>query len=236
MGFRSSTNLSLRPFQLSESNGIGDTDVVTIFGMRNSGKSVLTKRLTGVFPRKIVFDRLKEWRDGDVYVTGAQEFKAFWEKGHERESFSAIVRFRHGVDADLLRSEVDEILRVVYEFELFKNQRGVASRTALVFEELQFYCDPHSCPPYLFEILHTGRHGGLAIFGNTQRPAVIHKSFISQSSHLFLGRIFEYRDVDYLRNSAFGDSAFQASTLKQGEFLYVAPGQPVKRIPPIFSD
>lgn len=212
---------------------IGDTDVALVLGMRGVGKTTLTKNLSEIFPRKLIFDRLLEY-SGDIILTGSQEFKAWWEKNHERENFCAVIRFKQGIDAESLTADFDEVLRVIYQCEFYKNSRGITSRTGIIIEELQNYCSPQGIAPFLLETLHTGRHAGIAILGNTQRPALIHSSFFSLSSHIFVGRLFSDRDTEKLRSSGFGSAAIQAPSLNPGEFLYCAPGQEPLKIKSVF--
>ena len=213
---------------------MNETDIHCIFGMRESGKSYLTAKLADTHARVIVFDRLKEWHTirpdciADSYSSFARIFHAL----HTHDSYRISVQFRRGVSEDELTQETESILRLIYDYGFARNRNHDPYPVTLVFEELQFYCNPHGIPPMLSEILFTGRHAKIGIIANTQRPANIHKGFVSQANHLYVGRLFEKRDIEYLTQSSFGTDALQAINLKQFHFLHKAYGQPTRLVTP----
>lgn len=204
---------------------IGPHDVTSIFGIRGSGKSTLSRNLSSIYPRLIIFDRLGEWGDIDGFnCSDAESFSKIWKQTFRSPSFKIVVSFEPGTDGDDLQREVSSILKTIYN----TGRSGLSEySTCLVIEEAQFYSSPQSINPWLFEVCLTGRHAKIAIILNSQRPASIHKSLISQSHNIFVGQLFEMRDIKYLTDTI-GDAAFRARSLPQGAFLWHRLGCPVR--------
>lgn len=209
---------------------LGDAEIITVFGMRGCGKSTLTRKLSEIYKRRFVFDRIHEWNGEDANTsrkifTDAQAFERSWSAFAERDH-TLIFHFKPGSSPELLSDEFNRIARVLY-----LTGRAVAhpDPQVIVIEEAQFYCAPASIEPWLFEMIHTGRHANLAIIANAQRPATVHKSLVSQSHHIFIGQLFEARDIQYLRDTI-GAIAEEARTLPKGEFIWIEMGNPPRRV------
>lgn len=213
---------------------MNETDIHVIFGMRESGKSYLTTQLADTHSRVIVFDRLKEWNTipPDRIADSYSAFARIFHRIHTDNNYRIAIQFRRGISEEEIAVESESILRLVYDYGFQRNRNHDPYPVTLVFEELQFYCNPHVIPPMLSEILFTGRHASIGIIANTQRPANIHKGFVSQANHLYVGRLFEKRDIEYLTQSSFGVDALQAQNLKQFHFLHKAYGQPTRLVTP----
>lgn len=207
------------------SRNLAERQVSIVLGQRGCGKTTLTRKLAELYPRRIVFDRLQEYENGEI-VSDLQSFGEAYERLCACTSFQIIFRFRFGIDTEELNDECNKILRAVYLRERDLGSMGLA----LVFEEIQYYASTYSINPGLFEVIHTGRHSGLALIANSQRPAAIHKALISQAHHLFVGRLFEHRDVNYLRSSI-GEIAEKAKSLQPYTFIhYFGEGSEIVRL------
>lgn len=169
---------------------------ISVFGISGCGKSTLTRKLASVFPRRVIFDRLMEWEDGGEVVSSFEEFAALYKERYEAPRFSIIVRTHPGLDTNDLLDLVDSILALVYQVESHASQ-GIA----LVFEEVWLYAPIFNTPPWFNETLLTGRHHKISILGNSQRPASVSKTLISQSRHVFIGQYFESNDRKYFREA-----------------------------------
>ena len=185
--------------------------------MRGCGKSTLTHHLASDYPRKIVFDKLKEW-DGTHIVRSLDEFKNIWREIFHHESYTIVVHFAFGCGVENIEVVASEIARIVY---LTGMESGL--ETCLIYEEAQFYFPLHALSPVGFELLTTGRHARISVLWNTQRPASVNKLLVSQASQLFIGQLFEMRDVTYLTQSI-GDVAQLASELPKLHFLHYQVG------------
>lgn len=201
---------------------LNETDITMIFGMRGSGKSTLTRRLSEVYDRRIVFDRLHEWNDGIIF-RNFEQFSNLWAQLHDKEYFILIFQTDIEAGSDQQSEIFNQILRVIYK--TCKMNPGLS--TCLIFEEIHFYGGAQFIEPWLWECVLTGRHAGLAIMGNSQRPASVHKSLVSQAANLFVGQLYEPRDMQYL-SEAMGQDAFKAKSLPKFSFVFFRPGQPAQ--------
>lgn len=215
-------------------NDQNQTTVICIFGMRGSGKSSLTRKLANPHARLVVFDRLREWTHipSDSIADSYHSFANIFRRVGTFDHYIIPVQFRRGASEDDIATETEAILKLVYDFGFQLNRQHVSHPVCLVFEELQFYCNPQGIPPMLSEVLFTGRHAQLSIIGNTQRPASIHKGFISQADRILVGQLFEKRDIEYIAQSSFGADAFKAQTLEKYHFLEKAYGQMTREVIP----
>lgn len=190
------------------------TEVISIVGMRGSGKSTLTKRLAQKHSRIIVFDKMNEWVKYASHICNDLEsFKIFWRENFHKKSFLCVIQFPFGSEIDDLQELTDTIVKILYHTGLESEQD-----TCLIFEEAQFYFPSMQVSGVMFELLTTGRHASLSIIANTQRPASVSKLLISQSDKVFVGQIFEFNDLKYLVGSL-GESAKHVRQLQKFYFL-----------------
>jgi len=122
------------------------------------------------------------------------------------------------MDDDEILESVESIVERVYIFGLSDGEP-----IALVFDEAQFFLPQQYLPPVLKRMLTVGRHANISIFANTQRPALVSKTLISQSDEVYIGQLFLSNDIKALEASI-GPIARKAPTLKLGEFIEYRPG------------
>lgn len=196
---------------------------VSIFGMTGCGKSTLTREISHFFERKIIFDRLNEWtHDNYPVATNLDEFVSLYRQCHTLDSFAIIIRPRAGLDSETLVDLANSILGLIYQIESQpQSQKGIA----LIFEEVWLYAPLHSCPQWLTEIALTGRHYNISFIANSQRPAHVSKTLVTQSRHVFIGQFFEMNDRKYLRETL-GDLPQLNTPPKPGEFIWFRPAFP----------
>jgi hypothetical protein len=179
-------------------------DVVTVLGRRGWGKTSLSRILQNPFftGRVVIIDRMREYSNL-VRADFAASFHSFCEllKKHE-DSSSCLIIYQVGTDEEEI--EFNEALRCIYHF----------GDCLLVIEEIHHFASPHSMPSQLREILLTGRHRGIALLSTSQRPGEVHKTILSQSSHVFAGSIHETNDLKYL-SSFLGKDAEMLRVLKK---------------------
>lgn len=198
---------------------LGETDITVVFGQRGSGKSSLGRALSSIYPRRIVIDRLREWTGQAATARGYKEFLALYQSVQRLPSFTIAVQFDLGLDPALLSEQVNQMLRAIYLTE-HADPQGLC----IVIEEVHFFAAPTSIEPWLLEVVTTGRHAGLALVVNSQRPAQVHKSLVSLASNVMMGRLFEARDLKYLQESV-GGIALQCRDLANFQFIHYRPGE-----------
>jgi energy-coupling factor transporter ATP-binding protein EcfA2 len=194
---------------------------VTIFGITGCGKSTLTARVAEIFARRIIFDRLYQWPVSPAdTVHNFSEFCARYKEVYQQASFTILVQPAPGMSQDDLLMFVDAVLSVVYQVERV-NRHGLA----LIFEEIWLYAPVHSMPRWFQEMILTGRNWNISIIGNAQRPAMVSKSIVSQSRHVFVGQFFEARDRKYFEE-CFGQTPELDNPPEKYHFYWYRPGVP----------
>ena len=190
-----------------------------IFGMTGSGKSTLTRKISTLFLRKIIFDRLREWSGEGIEVDSYDSFKKVFRELHLSDSFCIVFQPGYGGDSDSLVEETNQILALIFQVESH-TQKGIA----LIFEELWLYAPLHNIPAWFQETMLTGRHHNISVIGNSQRPADVSKTFVSQARHCFVGQFYEYRDRKYFEDT-FGRIPELANPPKKFTFYWFRPAE-----------
>jgi len=194
---------------------------IIIFGMTGSGKSTLTRQMGGIYERKIIFDRLQEWETENEYTTADsfESFKEIYHKAHNENSFTIYFKPRAGMDQDELIEVTNQILALVYQVEAYE-KKGIT----LIFEEVWLYAPIHSIPPWFQETMLTGRHNRISVIGNSQRPANVSKTLVSQARHIFIGQYYEFRDKKYFEDT-FGRIPELDNPPEKFTFYWFRPGE-----------
>jgi DNA helicase HerA-like ATPase len=152
-------------------------------------------------------------------VGNFQAFKVEYQRVYALPCFAIVVTPPAGADSALLIELTNNILSLVYQVEAF-NRRGLG----IIFEEVWLYAPLHNMPSWFQETLLTGRHNRISVVGNSQRPASVSKTLVSQCRHVFIGQYFEYRDAKYFEDT-FGRIPELATPPKKFEFWWFRTGQ-----------
>lgn len=155
-----------------------------------------------------MFDTLDEYSEGDL-VYSFDEYSARLQSylKEKREAFVLVFKFDPESDTDHV--EFDQAMRLAYYY----------GNLQVVIEEIQEFSSPHQMPKWLKNCLLTGRHQKISIIATTQRPGELHKTILSQSSHIFCGRIIEGNDLRYV-SSFLNQDAEKLSRLPDRRFVY----------------
>ncbi len=196
------------------------TSVITIFGTRGSGKTTVSRSLQRVYPRVIIFDRLKEYRkmgesESTIFVENFADFADALKQLFDKPRFRLVMEF--SIDND--EAEFNEACALVYHF----------GDVLLVVEEIHHFATPQHLPKKLKELYLTGRHQNVALIATTQRPAELHKTVLSQSHFVFAGRVFEPNDIAYLSKFMY-QAAKKLQTIQKFNFLVYSDGEIIKQI------
>lgn len=201
---------------------LGANEISIVFGMRGCGKSTLTREISSIHARRVVIDRLREWDDpNQETVSNFNEFCEWWVNNYHRDEFTVVCQFSLGSSMEANSAEFDSILRTVY---LTERESPYPRGICLVVEEIHFWSSPYSLSDWLTECVYTGRHAGISIVANAQRPASVHKSLVALSTNVFVGASFETNDLKYLTD-AIGDVVYQAKSLEKYHFLWHRYGE-----------
>lgn len=187
---------------------INSTDCAIVMGQRGCGKSYLAKGFQSLWPRRIIIDSLNEYREGTIvhnFPDFADTLLHFQQSG--QKEFELVYQF--DFDSHMSESEFNEIIRLCYYL----------GNVQIVIEEVQLYSSPHSLPRNLKNALLTGRHQNISLLFTSQRPGEVNKTIISQCSHIFVGRISEGNDLNYLSKILNQDSE-RLISLPDRQFLY----------------
>ncbi len=202
------------------------TDVTAIFGQRGSGKTELGKTISGMYRRRIVIDILGEWKksDGADLITNSFDAAAGFLKRKigAPGNFTLVFQFDINSKSDYQKKLFNAVLHMVW-----KRGNITGENACLVIEEAHEYCGPNWSEEWLRKCTMVGRHANLAMIISSQRPASVDKALISQAKNVLIGRLFEFRDIEYIRQTI-GDDADLVPKLKQYQFLFRRENEPVR--------
>lgn len=195
---------------------IESTDCVLILGQRKCGKSFLAKNLQKLWPRKVIIDTLNEYTEGDiVYSFNDFSDKLLQFKKQKVENFTLVFQF----DPENTASDVEfnELMRLCYYF----------GNLLVIVEEVHLHSSPYQLPHWLQKNLLVGRHQNIALMITSQRPANVHKTIVSQCSHIFVGKIIEGNDLRYLA-PMLNQNTEKLVSIPERRFLYFNNGKVIE--------
>lgn len=198
------------------------TDLISIFGKRGSGKTTLCKNIQRAFPRVVVIDLLQEYSDDecDFRVQNLQDFARILIALTRARSKQFRIVFQFDIEnSDDETADFDVAMHLLYKF----------GDCMIVIEEIHHYMRGEQVPEWLRKMILVGRHRGVGIIATSQKPATVSKVFTSQCHHWFIARMFERNDVKYFSESI-GDSAQMLLKIPPYHFMHYIPGENPKII------
>lgn len=188
--------------------------IVTIFGIRGSGKSKMTSAIADAISQNqtlVIFDVADEW--GGKYVSDFDSFIAM-KKAHPKLKVF-VVKFHIDQSNEEMIFQTESIIRWFYN-----NGEPVT----MVFEEAQVLFPLHGTSELMKRLIMLGRHRHISIVANTQRPAQIYKGLLSQSEFVFCGKLFEKNDIQYLSGTIGKTNAEQLPKMPDYSFIEFEAG------------
>lgn len=178
---------------------IKDTDVITIFGQRGSGKSVMAKYLLQNYPRFFVYDPLNEYGHLGKVVTDLDQIDL---ENDKRIIFNPIKK-----NDDLEMHDI--ISGFVWEY---------MPNTLFATDEMQMYQSTKLTPNFK-KVITQGRHKGIGVLAISQRFANLNQTILTQSHHVFIYSLFG-RDIESAK-SYFGKKIEESiNSLPEYAFIY----------------
>lgn len=169
-------------------------DVVMICGKTGTGKSYHMRKMLEGRRRVIVFDTMNEyslisWRS--VTITDPHDLIDYL----RRSPAAFRIVYNPPNPYEIMRTESG---RKINGFDLFCEICFCTHNVTIAIEELAEWTKPQHCPDGLIKLARLGRHKGLSIFANSQRPREVSTTFRSQWNKLICFRLDEPADIDYI--------------------------------------
>lgn len=180
--------------------------IVSIFGMKGSGKSYLAKEIAAQEPRVIAIDNLGEYNSLSI-VYGFRECVSALVAVENRANFRLALR----------TTSIEEDLALI---DLVYNMKHVT----LIAEETSRYVSPTYLPREFEQLVRYGRHRAINQIYLARRPSEIHRDLTAQSDVIVSFLQHEERDLKYLR-SFMGDEAYRAANLPKYKFIIYGPDE-----------
>ena|SRR3990170_5803346 len=156
--------------------------ILTILGMKGSGKTTLTKQIITEHSRVVILDANGEY-DAARVVWGFQEcVNALVEHEHKRSFRLSLRCYR-----------VKETLRLMGLCYHFKD-------AWIVIDEASLYCSPVSIPDEVSRLVRFGRHRRLSLIFVARRASEIPRDITANSDLLITFKQTEPRDLLYLQS------------------------------------
>lgn len=200
-------------FQIGEHYNL----VINVFGRRGSGKTYLCAFIAQEFKRVIIFDTRNRFGSKDADIKGAQIFTNLEDFGEAIERLPAEYKIIYKpLDP---HSEFED-------FCAYCDTKEVNGCLVLIEEIGELTHSNHSggLPFDFSRLLRFGRHHGIFLLLNSQRPVDVHRTITAESSHIICFNQFEPRDIQYF-SGYFGKDVERLRTLGKHEFLVWKNGE-----------
>lgn len=175
---------------------------------KGSGKTTLVRRALVTFPRRLIVDPMREYREG-VVVEGFDALAAYLERMRVAPRYSVVLRT---MDDD----ERDAVLDLV---TAGSPEDPPLPGVLIVLDEVDRICTPYDIKPGLKRLVNYGRHYGASLFAVSRRPRAMHRDITANADRIIVGQTQEPGDVEYLREFTGPEFAARAMKLRQYEFL-----------------
>ncbi len=190
------------------------TDVFLMLARRGCGKTFLARKISALYPRRVIFDPLFDYSPADgTLVTSFQEFSAAILAVKDAASFSIVFQPTPERAYD---EEFNQAMRVLWYM----------GDVLIHIEEVQLFAPTYAVPHWFKQVVFTGRHQNLAVICTSLRPGDCSKALISQAGHIFIGSLHEKNDLLYAR-SILGEQVGMLPHLRDRVFYYYRPAKPL---------
>lgn len=184
-----------------------ENDIALIFGMKGSGKSHLARKLLETESRKISVDVMRETTRGAIVKTLP-------------DALEYLRRVRFGRFSVILRTLDPEEELALLEFLTHgePDNPPLPDVTAYI-DEIDRLCNPSQIPDSIFRLVNYGRHFRVSLIAAARRPNRVHRDLTANADRIFIGKLHEPRDADYLREYVGPELSERVKTLAARQFV-----------------
>lgn len=196
---------------------LDDADSVMLFGGQGTGKGYRTKQLCSIETRLVVWDSMQDWdAKGDklTHVING-DIGALKKVLRERKRF----RVAFVPNTDQIKLQFEKVCKVVFG----------QGRLCFMADELDEVTTATHAIGAWRSLTGRGRHRGIHLRGNAQRPAEVDKRAITNATGIWCGRLTELSDLKALR-SKFGEHVELLPTFADGVQLEWVAGAGVFKV------
>lgn len=164
--------------------------IVGVIGASGSGKSRWLKRtlIDGIRAGKV--RRMLVWDPQDEY--GDDFGRAFTDT---RELVSALGQLGEGDDFRFVLRPGDDMASYKWKFDLYCEMAYQIEGLCAVVEELADVTTPSWAPPFWSRLSRKGRHRAMTMFACSQRPTLMDKTFLGNTTMIHCSRLNDENDI-----------------------------------------
>ena len=177
-----------------------DNTIVTVLGMKGSGKTTLVKEMVSDWDRVVIVDANGEYEDGTI-AWGLEESVNALQRYENAQRFTLSLRLERKEDSL-------KILRLTY----------LLSDVLVVIDEASLYSSAAFMPDEIGRLVRFGRHKQISLFFVARRASEIPRDITANSDIVVSFRQQEPRDKEYLM-SLFGEKAEKVDRLPQYQVM-----------------
>jgi len=176
-----------------------NTDVISIFGQRGSGKTIMAKYLLSKYPKYFIYDSLGEYSKFGRVVFDLDDI--------DREQDEKIVF--NPIYTDNNQETHDKVSQYIWDY---------LPHYLFVTDEMHIYQNKNLSKNFM-KMITQGRHHGNALMSITQRFANVNQTITTQSNKLFVFNLFG-RDIETARGYFGKEISEKIKKLKKYSYLY----------------
>ena len=177
-----------------------DNTIITVLGMKGSGKTTLVQQMLSDWDRVVIVDANGEYEEATI-AWGLQESVEALTQYENAQRFRLSLRLEQ-------KEESLQILRLSY----------LLSDALIVIDEASLYSSANFMPDEISRLVRFGRHKQLSLFFVARRASELPRDITANSDIVVSFRQQEPRDKEYLM-SLFGEKALNVDRLAQYEIM-----------------
>lgn len=192
--------------------------VSLFYGMTQSGKTSLAKKMIAQVKRAIIFDFTGtiDVKNGVILEQFDTDYLlSIFMKHRDLKSFKLIFRPR-GIDVE---TRFNRIALLALALGKKAVQRGDTDRLVYLIDEADFVCTPTYQSKELKTLINVGRHDGVDSWLIARMPQRLHTDARGNASTVFCFKLVDDSAVSYIRKSIGKTGAEKLRTLEQYSFL-----------------